>query len=242
MEPVNDVAEFTLTNVAVVLAGGAGNRFGAEKPKQFLQVGRMSILERSVSAFESHPAIDEIAVVVHPDYLAEVSRMVSSNGWHKVKQLLPGGHERYESSLAALRAYDHAKVRNMLFHDAARPLVSARIISDVLNALQNHEAVDVAVPVTDTILQTDSTGEFINAVPDRNQLRASQTPQAFRFSVIQEAYSRALASGPLTTTDDCGVLLRYMPEIPVFIVPGDEANFKVTYPSDVVRLKQYLAE
>lgn len=242
MEPVNDVAEFSLTNVAVVLAGGTGNRFGVERPKQFLQVGGMSILERSVWAFESHPAIDEIAVVVHPDYLTELSEMVLSNGWHKVMHVLPGGHERYESSLAALRAYEHAKVRNILFHDAARPLVSSRIISDVVNALQNHEAVDVAVPVTDTILQTDSTGEFISAVPDRNQLRASQTPQAFRQTVIQEAYRRALASGPLTTTDDCGVLLRYMPEVPVFIVPGEESNFKVTYPSDIIRLKQYLAE
>lgn len=202
----------------------------------------MSILERSVWAFEAHPAIDEIAVVVHPDFLTEVSEMVSANGWRKVKHLLPGGRERYESSLAALRAYEKGPECNVLFHDAARPLVSSRMITDVVNALQNHQAVDVAVPVTDTILQTDDSGDFICAVPDRNTLRASQTPQAFRLSVIQEAYRRALASGPLATTDDCGVVLRFMPEIPIFIVPGEEANFKVTYPSDVTRLKQYLDE
>lgn len=242
MESVNDIEKLPPTNVAVILAGGAGHRFGGEEPKQFLQVGGMSILERSVWAFESHPAIDEIALVVHPDYMAEVTEMVSANAWQKVAHLLPGGRERYESSLAAIRAYEHARARNLLFHDAARPLVSVRIITDVVAALQNHEAVDVAVPVTDTILQTDGDGKIIKSVPDRNTLRASQTPQAFRLPVIQEAYRRALSSGPLATTDDCGVVLRFMPEIPIFLVPGDEANFKVTYPSDVTRLKQFLAE
>ena len=90
--------------------------------------------------------------------------------------------------------------------------------------------------MTDTVLQTDPSGNFIQNVPERCRLMASQTPQAFRFQLLQEAYRYAAAAGPIQTTDECGVILRFMPDVPVFIVPGDPRNFKVTYPEDLDRL------
>ncbi|MCR4965235.1 MAG: 2-C-methyl-D-erythritol 4-phosphate cytidylyltransferase [Bacteroidales bacterium] len=229
-----------IMQVAVILAGGSGRRFGSPEPKQFMPLRAKTVLEYSVDAFELHPRIDEIAVVVHPDYMDKVEEMVRVNHWQKVKRILQGGAERYESTLSAIRSYTDKPSCNMIFHDAARPFVSARIISDVVAALQDHEAVDVAIPVTDTILQTDASKSYIQNVPDRNALMASQTPQAFSYSVISEAYRRALESGPLHATDDCGIVLRFMPEIPIFIVSGDVDNFKVTYPSDLDRMNQYI--
>jgi len=229
-----------IMNVAVILAGGSGRRFGSAEPKQFMTLRTKTVLEYSVDAFEFHSSIDEVAVVVHPDYMDKVAEMVHANHWQKVKRILPGGAERYESTLSAIRSYTDKPSCNMIFHDAARPFISDRIISDVVAALQKHKAVDVAIPVTDTILQIDSSKSFIQNVPDRNTLMASQTPQAFRYSVISEAYRRAFESGPIHATDDCGIVLRFMPETPVFIVPGDVDNFKVTYPSDIERLNQHL--
>jgi len=232
-----DNREEKLTQLAVILAGGSGRRFGTAEPKQFMPLHNKTVLECSVDAFESHPDIDEVAIVVHPDYIERVNKMIHANNWQKVKRVLPGGSERYESTLSAIKSYSDAPSCNMIFHDAARPFVSARIISDVIEALRDHQAVDVAIPVTDTILQADDSKSYIQAVPNRNTLMASQTPQAFRYSIIAEAYSRALKSGPLQATDDCGIVLRFMPEIPIYIVQGDVLNLKITYPSDLNKLQ-----
>lgn len=229
-----------LRNVAVILAGGSGHRFAASQPKQFLPVKGKMLLEYSLETFVSHPAIDEVVVVAHPDYLDTIRNLCSQNSWLKVKQVLPGGQERYQSSLAAIDGCRSSNSCNLIFHDAARPLVSAQIITDVSEALRNHEAVNVAVPVVDTILETDESGCYVRNIPARQSLRATQTPQAFRFSVISEAYRRAMEAGPLQTTDDCGVVLRFMPEIPVFIVSGESRNFKVTYPEDLSRVAEML--
>lgn len=229
-----------IRNVAVVLAGGSGKRFGSTVPKQFMIVNGKMLLEYAVSTFEAHPAIDEIFVVAHSDYLEVVQNAVRQNGWRKVSRVLPGGKERYESTMAALQALPSSASCNLLLHDAARPLVSPQIITRVTEALRDHQAVDVAVPVTDTVLQTDATGHYIQQVPDRRSLMASQTPQAFHLQILQEAYRRAMAAGPMLNTDDCGVILQFMPEVPVFIVPGDPRNFKVTYPADLDRIAQML--
>ena len=119
---------------------------------------------------------------------------------------------------------------NLIFHDAVRPLVSQRIIDDVIDALHDHKAIDVAIPSADTIIEVDD--DYISQIPTRSRLRRGQTPQAFSREVIAEAYDRALGDTAFATTDDCGVVLRYMPEVPVFVVRGEESNMKLTYRED----------
>lgn len=227
-------------NIAVILAGGSGQRFGTALPKQFLPLAGKTVIEHSVEAFEQCPAIDEIAVVMNADYLPMMHEIIDRNCWQKVRKLLPGGAERYLSTLAALNAYEGMEDVNLLFHDAARPAVSQRIITEVVDALQSHEAVAVAVPATDTIFEVTEDGEFITGIPTRKRLRCAQTPQAFRFSVIREAYRKALQDKQFESTDDCGILLRYAPEVPIFIVPGETANIKLTYPEDTTQLERHL--
>ncbi len=222
-------------NIAVILAGGVGSRLGLSTPKQFFKVAGKMVIEHTLDTFERNPHIDEIAVVCNPVYVGDMENIVLRNGWKKVKKILKGGKERYDSSLSAIRAYEGTEQDvNLVFHDAVRPLVSERIINDVCEALVQHEAIDVTVPAVDTIIQAE--GDHIAAIPDRSRLQRGQTPQAFRLSVISEAYRRALSDPDFKVTDDCGVVVKYMPEVPVFLVAGEESNMKLTYKEDTFLL------
>ena len=123
-------------------------------------------------------------------------------------------------------------MQNLLLHDAARPWVSESIISRVVEALVMHEAVGVAIPSTDTVWEVEK-GE-VRAIPERRRMWLAQTPQAFRLPLIAEAYRRALEDPAFAATDDCGVVLRYMPEVKIHVVEGEKGNIKITYAEDIV--------
>ena len=227
-------------NVAVILAGGSGRRLGGDLPKQFLEVAGSKIIEHTLTAFDTHEGIDEIAVVCNPDYLDEMERVLSTGKWNKVRKVLPGGKERYHSSLAAIEAYPDDNIC-LLLHDAVRPLVSHRIITDCIEALHKWQAVTVAVPTTDTILVATEE-ETVRSIPDRATLHNVQTPQGFRRGIIRLAYERALQDAAFRTTDDCGTVLRYLPEVPIHIVKGETSNLKVTYADDLTVAEKLLAQ
>lgn len=216
-------------NIAVVLAGGVGKRLGISTPKQFFKVAGKMVIEHTIDVFERNRHIDEIVVVSNPMLISDLENIVLRNGWKKVTRILKGGKERYDSSLAAIRAFADDDV-NLIFHDAVRPLVSQRIVDDVVEALNSYQAVNVAIPTADTIIAVD--GDFIDHIPDRSTLRRGQTPQAFDRKIIAEAYQRALNDPQFKTTDDCGVVKRYMPEVPIYVVRGEEMNMKLTYKED----------
>lgn len=220
-------------NIAVILAGGVGERLGMSTPKQFFKVAGKMVVEHTVDVFERNPRIDEIAIVSNPMLISDFENIVLRNKWRKVKKILKGGKERYDSSLSAIRAYQDEDV-NLVFHDAVRPLVSQRILNDVIDALKDHRAIDVAIPSADTIIEVDDKG-YISSIPDRSKLRRGQTPQAFDRQLIADAYERALKDPQFKTTDDCGVVRKYSDE-PVFVVRGEESNMKLTYREDTYML------
>lgn len=125
-------------NIAIVLAGGIGSRLGLSIPKQFFKVAGKMVVEHTIDAFESNPHIDEIAIVSNPFYIADFESIIIKNGWKKVKKILKGGQERFHSSLSAIKAYEGSDV-NLIFHDAVRPLVSQRILNDVIKALKHMQ-------------------------------------------------------------------------------------------------------
>ena len=264
-----------MRNIAIILAGGMGSRMGGDIPKQLLPLtDGQTILEHSVAAFEQAECIDEIGIVMHPDYIARAEEMLLRNGWQKVAFIIGGGKERRESSIrtieqvnaelrmmndegadnlatpqpinpfnkfnnasthqrinASTSSTTHQSTTNILLHDAARPFVSQRIISDVCEALKQHEAVTVAIPATDTMYTID--GDFVRDIPPRSTLMCAQTPQAFRLDVIARAYALAQQDPTGQSTDDCGVVRRYLPDTPIYIVPGDSTNRKITYREDI---------
>jgi len=216
--------------VAVVLGGGTGTRFGAVVPKQLLTLDGKSLVEHCVAAFAAAPAVDEILLVMPPAYHAEAKKLVGD----QVSAIIEGGVTRsgsVRSALAYLGERHQPAETGVLIHDAARPLVSQRIIADCAAALREHEAIGTAVPTSDTILVVgDGT---IAHIPPRETLYRAQTPQCFRLEVILRAHALAAADPDFTPTDDCGVVRRYLPDIPVHVVPGSESNIKVTYPLDL---------
>lgn len=224
-----------MKNIAVILAGGTGQRLGDSIPKQFLKVAGKKVIEHTLDVFQNHPQIDEIAVVSHPHHINEVETLLIKNHYTKLKKILQGGQERYHSSLAAINAYDTGEDINLIFHDAVRPLVNDRIISDCILALETYNAVDVAIKTTDTIIQASSTN-CITGIPLREHLRNGQTPQAFKLSTIKRAYELALQDSEFRTTDDCGVVYKYLPEESVCIVNGEQFNMKLTYKEDLFLL------
>lgn len=235
-------------NVAVILAGGIGARVGGNTPKQLLPLadGR-SVLEHAVSAFEQSPHIDEVYIVMHPDYITYAEQMLLANAWQKVRHIIPGGKERWESSVNAIRRLGDEVMRqlgnavNLLLHDAARPFVSQDIIARVCEALEEHEAVTVAIPSTDTVYEMAN--NKVARIPQRSTIMRAQTPQAFRLELIAEAYAKALgadicdvqacAACHLPATDDCGIVHEHMPHIPIHIVLGEEKNKKITFKEDI---------
>ena len=211
-----------------------GSRVGGNTPKQLLPLtdGR-SILEHSVDAFEQAACIDEIAVVMHPDWMEEARDLCERNNWSKVKMIIPGGSERWESSWHAILAYMDETDAALWLHDAARPFVSQRILADVAEALETHEAVTVAVPVTDTLYKVESLKFKVESVPLRSEYMRAQTPQAFHVDLIQSAYMKAIEAEDGLATDDVGIVRKYEPKHPIFIVAGEEANRKITYVEDL---------
>lgn len=219
-------------NIAVILAGGSGVRFGRDDtPKQFLKVAGKKVIEHTIDVFENNDHIDEIAVVTRAEYVSDIDRMIVNNHYQKVKKVLLGGKERYHSSLSAINAYTDDN-DNLIFHDAVRPLLNDRIINDCVEALKHYDAVDVAIPVADTIIQVDD-DECIESIPKRALLRSGQTPQCFKRGVINKAYQLAFKDPEFTTTDDCGVVRKYLPGTPVFVVKGEVFNMKITYKEDL---------
>ena len=224
-----------MKHIAIILAGGIGSRVGGTTPKQLLPLsdGR-SILEHSVDAFEAASCIDEIALVMHPDWMDEARQLCEQNSWQKLTKIIPGGTERWESSWHAILAYmDEDPETALWLHDAARPFVSQRILADVAAALENHEAVTVAVPVTDTLYKVESLKFKVESVPARSEYMRAQTPQAFHLSLVADAYMKALAEDEVIATDDVGIVRKYAPKHPVFIVQGEEENRKITYKEDL---------
>jgi 2-C-methyl-D-erythritol 4-phosphate cytidylyltransferase len=229
--------------VAVILASGEGERANFSRPKQLVKLAGKPVIAHALERFQAHPEIDEIAIVTSDRCMGEVEDIVSRDGLFKVARILRGGEERYQSSLAAIRAYEEESASTdirLLFHDAVRPLVSRTIISRVLDALNHYDAVDVALSVADTVVLADPDSNTITDIPDRRRIKLGQTPQGFNYAAIRDAYARALQDPHFTTTDDCGVVVKYMPDLPVCVVEGEASNMKLTFPDDLMIIDKFM--
>ena len=257
-----------MRNIAVILAGGTGSRMYNEAvrsagsrsallPKQFMLLAGRAVIEYSLETFCNHAAIDEVAVVIHPEWRRRMEEIAAIGKWEKLTKIIDGGSERYMSSLNAIMAYiDEPDDTNLLLHDAARPMISVEIVDRVVSALERHEAVGVAVPSTDTVWEVhpDMNGEwgmesaelyvprFVARIPERRLMWRAQTPQAFRLPLIRDAYQRALQDPQFQATDDCGVVRKYMPGTKITVVEGDERNLKVTTLQDIALAGEMINE
>lgn len=216
---------------AIILASGVGERLGYQIPKQFVKVAGKTLVEHTVDIFERNKQIDEIIIVVHPLYHHLMQEILLKNQYAKITRVLKGGETRSESSYIGIRSIkeDDAFV---LIHDAVRPLLTHRIINECVDALYTYDAVDVAIPAVDTIIEVTEE-RIIESIPPRKKMMRGQTPQAFKVGLIKKAHQLACQEEEeVPVTDDCGLVLRYN-LADVFVVYGEEQNIKITYPEDI---------
>lgn len=212
--------------IALIVAGGSGQRFGAERPKQYLDLAGKPVLRRTVEAFLDHPEVTGVRVVIDPTWRDAYDAAVAGLG---LPDPVTGGASRQDSVRNGLEALAADGAPDLvLIHDAARPLIDAATIGAVIGALDSTAGAIAAVPVADT-LKRGSSGAIAGTV-DREGLWRAQTPQGFRFPAILEAHR---AAAGLSLTDDAAVAERA--GLAVALVPSKEDNFKVTTPDDLSR-------
>ena len=225
-----------LQRTAVILvAAGRGLRAGAGGPKQYRSIGGRTVIFRAMEPFCLHPKVSAVQPVLNSDDVAMFNDAVRG-----LRHEAParGGATRQASVHAGLEALASRKPEIVLIHDAARPFVSAGLISRAIDAASATGAAIPTIPVADTIKLVDGGGN-VEGTPERARLRIAQTPQAFRFDTILEAHRRAAREGRSDFTDDAAIA--EWAGLTVSTFDGDAANMKLTTPEDFVREEARLA-
>lgn len=222
-----------MTISAIVLAAGNGKRMGADIPKQFLKIDGEYILTKTLRVFQESSVIQDIILVTGEEWVDFCRKeIVEEKGLSKVRDVIAGGRERYDSSYAGiLKCPDSDYV---FIHDAARPFVTKEILKRTADEVRKHPAVAVGVPSKDTVKIVDEDG-FVIDTPNRKNVWNIQTPQAFSYSLIRAAYEIMLKDGMEGMTDDAMVVEASGLD-KVRLVMGDYTNIKITTPDDLLHL------
>jgi len=224
---------------ALIPAAGMGKRMGASINKQYLQMGGVPIVARTISVFEQAPFISEIYLVIPADEIPYCrEHVVEACGFRKVVEIIPGGKERQNSVMNGLSAISRKASRDdvVLIHDGVRPFITPELLRESIEVARNCDGALVAVPAKDTI-KTVRDGIIIDT-PPRETLWQGQTPQSFRFGIIYEAHLAAEREG-FIGTDDASLVERRGGKIRV--VAGDYRNIKITTPEDLILAEAFLA-
>jgi len=224
---------------AIILAAGQGKRMNMPVAKQFIMLEEKPVIYYSVKAFEES-CVDDIILICGQGQVSYCKdHILKSYGFKKIRQIVEGGTERYDSvhkGLLAIKSTDY-----VLIHDGARPFISVALINEVIKAVHESKACIVAAPVKDTIKIVDE-GGWIKDTPNRKLLWAAQTPQAFEFGLIKKAYEALFNTDESlrrNITDDAMVFDMFI-NMPVKVVKGDYYNIKITTPEDLIFAKGIL--
>lgn len=221
---------------AIVLAAGSGKRMNSKVHKQYLLLDGKPVLYYSLKAFEESE-VDKVVLVVgagEVDYCKK--EIVEQYGFAKVTAIVEGGKERYHSVYEGLKATGETDY--VLIHDGARPFLTQDIIERTITSVVQCHACVVGMPVKDTIKIVDEE-KFAKETPNRTDVWQVQTPQAFSYELIYDAYTRMLASDETGITDDAMVVER-MTDYKVKLIEGSYRNIKITTPEDLLVAETYL--
>jgi 2-C-methyl-D-erythritol 4-phosphate cytidylyltransferase len=211
----------------------------AVAPKQFLEIGGVPVLVRSVQAFLAVPRIDAVCVAVRSHEKDRLEAQMKEYKLGDRVKMVEGGDNRQESVGNALAALQCADDDVVLVHDAVRPLIDPSTIERTIDAVVKHGAAIVGLPAVDTIKQVERTadGAIITSTIPRERVVLAQTPQGARFRLLRKAFKEAEADG-FSGTDEASMLERA--GIEVSVVPGSPRNFKITQPGDIELAEFYL--
>ncbi len=221
--------------VGIVLAAGQGRRMNSRVAKQYLLLDGKPILAYALKSFEES-FIEEVILVVEKGYESYCRKeLVEKYGFHKVKQIIPGGKERFHSVFCGLQCIDRADY--VYIHDGARPFLSQEILERGRCAVREHGACVVGMPVKDTVKIADKSG-FVASTPDRSHVWQVQTPQIFSYSLIKQAYEKLMNLPDIQVTDDAMVVETMLSQ-KVYLVEGSYENIKITTQDDLAYGKAF---
>jgi 2-C-methyl-D-erythritol 4-phosphate cytidylyltransferase len=224
---------------AILPAAGLGTRMAGPQPKQFLALDGIPILIHSLRAFAAADRVTSICVAVRRPEVERVQAQIAEYGFSDRVKVVEGGDNRQESVVNALAAISAGEDDIVLVHDAVRPLIDVATIERTIDAVIEHGAAIVGMPAVDTIKQVERTahGALITSTIPREFIVLAQTPQGFRYAVLQHAFAEATADG-FVGTDEASVVERA--GYPVAVVPGSQVNLKITQPGDLELAEFYL--
>ena len=215
---------------AIILAAGKGQRMGTELPKQFLSMGDDMLLTKTIRVFEESRVIQDIVLVTSEDWIGFCrTEIVEREGFRKIRKIVAGGKERYDSVYQGLLACPNADY--VFIHDGARPFVTEEILVRTQEAVEKYEACAVGVPSKDTVKIVDEDG-FVESTPPRKNVWNIQTPQAFSYPLIRAAYEVVRDNNMTGITDDAMIIERSR-LAKVKLVMGSYYNIKITTPEDM---------
>lgn len=216
--------------VGIVLAAGQGRRMNSNIAKQYLLMDGKPILAYSLKAFEES-FIEEVVLVVEEGWEAYCrSEVIEKYGFHKVKQIIPGGKERFHSVFCGLNCIKNADY--VYIHDGARPFLSSEILERGRAAVMEHGSCVVGMPVKDTIKIADEAG-IVESTPERSRVWQVQTPQIFSYPLIKKAYEKLMGQPNIQVTDDAMVVESMLGK-KVYLVEGSYENIKITTQDDLI--------
>ncbi len=221
---------------AGILAGGIGRRMQrADLPKQYLMLGKKPIFIHTLEQFLIHPEVNRILIAVPQEWIAytkDCLRKYLPN--LKEIYVIAGGADRNDSLMCILRfiqeQWELKEEDVIISHDAIRPFVSQRILSDNIRAAEHFDAIDTVIPAFDTIVESKD-GKEISNIPDRSEMYQGQTPQTFRAMRLKELYESLDEKQKSILTDAAKIFV--IKGLPVALVPGDSSNMKITTPYDL---------
>ena len=229
-----------MANIALIIAGGAGNRMHQDIPKQFLTVNEKPVIVYTLEAFQSHPEIDAIAVVCIEGWDQVLQAYARQFNITKLKYVVPGGKNGQDSIRNGVMELEKhfAKDDLVLIHDAIRPMVSAEIISDNIRVAREYGNAITVIPCAEAMMQTEDGFVSVGSYP-RDRLKRTQTPQAFRLGDICDLHRKALEAGITSSVASCTLKIEMGEQ--VFFSAGSEKNIKLTTVEDIDIFKALLA-
>lgn len=225
-----------MKNIAVIFAGGTGQRLGAEIPKQFLEIGGKEIIVKTLEIFQDNENVDEIYVVSIADWIDHVNDLIERYKLTKVRRVVPGGATGQDSIFIGLDEVhkDHEEAI-VLIHDGVRPLVDPEVITNGIRTAEEHGSAITVTPVFETPLISED-GVTVSAMPNRKLAYTAQAPQCFYLSTLYEAHLKEREINPdyEGIVDSCGLLFKN--GIHCHIVQGNKDNIKVTTTENLIQL------
>jgi 2-C-methyl-D-erythritol 4-phosphate cytidylyltransferase len=222
--------------LAIIPAAGIGVRMGGGIPKQFLSLEGVPIFVHTLRKFAASEAIDDIFLALRPEDMERAQIDVEREHLAKPVRLLGGGATRQETVAGAL-AEAPSSTEVVVVHDAVRPFIELALIQRVVEAARKDGAAILGIPSVDTVKQVERQS-ILGTIP-RERIVLAQTPQAFRYAIIQEAFARA-AADEFAGTDESSLVERL--GYPVTVLMGSDRNIKITKPSDLPLARLYIAQ